>query len=123
MAHKQRRWIEDRAASWNTIHTIHLGEVFPLFHPARNGTTIRYDDDGMFGGIASHIRLQTGLLEPLNISITAAPYALQRAATITPFDRNRGYPLDQEDFSLHRRYKKIASMKSQLAEIVEGLSL
>jgi hypothetical protein len=123
MAHKPRRWIEERDSGWNTIHIVHPGEVFPLFHVARNGTTIRYDDNGSFGGIASRIRLQTGLLDPLNISITAAPYALQRAAAIAPFDRHKGYPLDQEDLLLHSRIKKIARMKRELAEIVEGLGL
>ncbi|HEY6411302.1 MAG TPA: hypothetical protein VIY29_27905, partial [Ktedonobacteraceae bacterium] len=88
-----------------------------------NGTTIRCDDNGSFGGMASRIRLQIGLLDHLNIFITAAPYALQRAVVMTPFDRHQGYPLDQEDFSLQSRYKKIARMKRELAEIVEGLSL
>jgi hypothetical protein len=123
MAHKQNRWIEERDAHWNSIHIVHPGEVFPLFHLARNGTTTRYDDNGLFGGIASHIRLQTGLLDPLHISIAAAPYALQRAAAIAPFDRHKGYPLDQEDLSLQSRIKKVARIKHELAEIVEGLGL
>jgi hypothetical protein len=123
MAHEQRRWIEERDAGWNSIPIVHPGEVFPLFQLARNGTTTRRDDNGRFGGIAACIRLQIRPLEPLNISITAAPYALQRAAAIAPFDRHLGYPLDQEDLSLHSRYKKIARMKRELAEIVEGLGL
>lgn len=123
MAHEHKRWIEERDSGWNSIHIVHPGEVFPLFHLARNGTTIRYDDNGSFGGIASRIRLQTGLLDPLNISITAAPYALQRAAAIDPFDRHKGYPLDQEDLLLHSRIKKITRMKRELAEIVEGLGI
>lgn len=123
MAHKHNRWIEERDTHWNTIQTVHPGEVFPLFHLARNGTTTRLDDNGLFAGIASRIRLQTGLLDPLNISLAAAPYALQRAAAITPFDRHKGYPLDQEDLSLQSRIKKIARMKSELAEMVEGLGL
>lgn len=102
---------------------VHTREEFPLFHLARNGTTTRLDDNGLFAGIASRIRLQTGLLDPLNISIAAAPYALQRAAAIAPFDRHKGYPLDQEDLSLQSRIKKIARMKSELAEMVEGLGL
>lgn len=113
----------EKSISWHTVRTVHPGEVFPLFDSARNGTDIRYTDNGTFGGIASRIRLQTGLLTPLNISIAAAPYALQRVAVLTPFDRQRGYPLDQKDFSPRSRYKKIASMKHELAEIVEGLSL
>jgi len=114
---------KERDVHWNIIHTVHPGEVFPLFHPARNGTTIRYDDNGLFGGMASRIRLQTGLPGLLNISIAVAPYALQRAAVITPFDRHQGYPLDQEDLSLCSRYKKIAGMKRELTTIVEGLGL
>ena len=123
MAREQRRWIEERDRDWNTISIAHPGEVFPLFHLGRNGTTIRSDDNGAFGGIASRIRLQTGLLDPLNISIVAVPYALQRAAVLAPFDRHQGYPLDQEDFTLQSRYKKLARMKGELAEIVEGLGL
>jgi hypothetical protein len=123
MAHQQNRWIEEREAHWNAIQVVHPGEVFPLFQLARNGTTIRIDDDGLFGGIASRIRLQTGLLDPLNISIVAAPYALQRAAAIAPFERHKGYPLDQEDLSLQSRQKKIARLKGELAEMVEGLGL
>jgi hypothetical protein len=123
MAHQQNRWIEEREAHWNSIQVVHPGEVFPLFHLARNGTAIRIDDNGLFGGIASRIRLQTGLLDPLNISIAAAPYALQRAAAIAPFDRHKGYPLDQEDLSLQSRIKKIARIKHELTEIVDGLGL
>jgi hypothetical protein len=123
MAHKQGRWLEERDASWNSIQVVHPGAVFSLFHPASNGTTTRYDDKGCFGGIASRIRLQAGLLDPLNISIAAAPYALQRAAAIAPYDRHKGYPLDQEDLSLQSRQKKIARLKSELAEMVEGLGL
>ncbi len=113
----------EKSISWNTIRTVHPGEVFPLFDSTRNGTDIRYSDNGTFGGIASRIRLQTGLPALLNISIAAAPYALPRVAVLTPFDRRQGYPLDQKDFSPRSRYKKIASMKHELAEIVEGLSL
>ncbi|MFL5652661.1 MAG: hypothetical protein ACJ8CB_00535 [Ktedonobacteraceae bacterium] len=114
---------KERDAYWNVIHTVHPGEVFPLFHLTRNGTTIRHSDNGSFGGMASRVRLQTGVLDSLNMSITAAPYALPRAAVVTPFDRNQGYPLDQEDFSLRSRYKKIVSMKHELVAIVEGLGL
>ena len=77
MAHKQNRWIEERDTYWNTIQVVHQGEVFPLLHLAKNGTTTRIDDNGFFGGIASRIRLQTGLFETLNISIAAAPYVMQ----------------------------------------------
>lgn len=114
---------KDRDTYWNTIQTVHINEAFPLFQLARNGTVQRQDDNGSFGGIASRIRLQTELPGLLNLSIVAAPYALQQVAVINPFDRSQGYPFDQEDFSLHRRYRKIASMKRQLAKIVEGLGL
>ncbi len=123
MAHKHNRWIEERDTHWNSIQAVHPGEVFPLFHLARKGTTTRIDDNSLFAGIASRIRLQTGLLDPLNISIAAAPYALQRAAAIAPFGRHKGYPLDQEDLSSQNRIKKIAHLKRELAEIVEGLGL
>ena len=124
MAHEPRRWNETKETPWNTISVVHAGELFPLFAPTRNGTTIRYDDDGLFGGIASRIRLQTRILtSTLNLSIVATPYALPRAAVITPFDAGLGYPLDQEDFSWRSRYKKIMALKSELASLVHGLGL
>ena len=123
MAHKRNRWIEERDAHWNAIQIVHPGEVFPLFQVARNGTTTRTDDNGSFGGIASRIRLQTGLFDTLNISIAAAPYVLQKGAVVAPFERFKGYPLDQEDFSLQSRIKKIARLKNELVESVEGLGL
>src|SRR6266487_4050922 len=117
MAHKQNRWIEERDTNWNSIQIVHPGEVFPLLHLAKNGTTARIDDNGSFAGIASRIRLQTRQFDTLNISIAAAPYALQRGAVVAPFERHKGYPLDQEDFSLQSRMKKIARMKNELTEI------
>ncbi|MGZ6367992.1 MAG: hypothetical protein ACXWPS_18775, partial [Ktedonobacteraceae bacterium] len=80
-------------------------------------------DNGLFGGIASRIRLQTGLFDTLNISIAAAPYVLQKGVVVAPFERFKGYPLDQEDFSLQSRIKKIARLKNELLESVEGLGL
>jgi hypothetical protein len=123
MTHQHNRWIEERDTHWNTIQTVHPGEVFPLFQLTTNNATTRIDDNGLFAGIASRIRLQTGQLELLNISIVAAPYALQRAAAIAPFDRHKGYPLDQEDLTPHSRIKKITHIKHKLAEIVEGMGL
>lgn len=123
MPHEQRREISGKESSWNTIQIVHLHETFPLFHLGRNGTTIRYTDDLTFGGMASRIRLQTGLLDPLNISIVTAPYALQRTVILAPFERSRGYPLDEKDFSWRSRYKKILHMKRELSEIVQGLGL
>jgi hypothetical protein len=123
MAPKQNRWIEERDEHWNSIQIVHQGEVFPLLHLSKNGTTTRIDDNGFFGGIASRIRLQTGLFDTLNISIAAAPYVMQKGSVVAPFERYKGYPLDQEDFSLQSRIKKIARLKSELAENVQGLGL
>ena len=123
MAHRQYRWMEERDEHWNSIQIVHQGEVFPLLHLSKNGTTTRIDDNGLFGGIASRIRLQTGLFDTLNISIAAAPYVLQKGAVVAPFERYKGYPLDQEDFSLQSRIKKITRLKSELVESVEGLGL
>jgi len=123
MAHKQYRWMEERDEHWNSIQIVHQGEVFPLFHLSKNGTTTRIDDNGLFGGMASRIRLQTGLFDTLNISIAAAPYVMQKGSVVAPFERYKGYPLDQEDFSLQSRIKKIARLKSELVESVEGLGL
>ena len=123
MAHMQYRWMEEREEHWNSIQIVHQGEVFPLLHLSKNGTTTRIDDNGLFGGIASRIRLQTGLFDTLNISIAAAPYVMQKGAVVAPFERFKGYPLDQEDFSLQSRIKKITRLKSELLESVEGLGL
>jgi hypothetical protein len=123
MAPKQNRWIEERDEYWNSIQIVHQGEVFPLLHLSKNATTTRIDDNGFFGGIASRIRLQTGLFDTLNISIAAAPYVMQKGSVVAPFERYKGYPLDQEDLLLHSRIKKLARLKSELAEYVEGLGL
>src|SRR5947209_17001197 len=123
MTPKQNRWIEERDEHWNSIQIVHQGEAFPLLQLSTNGTTIRIDDNGLFGGIASRIRLQSGLFDTLNISIAAAPYVMQRGSVVAPFERYKGYPLDQEDFSLQSRIKKITRLKNELAENVEGLGL
>ncbi len=123
MAHEPGRWNETKEALWNTVQMVQPGELFPLFSSSRNGTTVRQDDNGLFGGIASRIRLQTRLLEPLNLSIVATPYALPRAAVITPFDYRQGYPLDQEDFAWRTRYRKITAMRGELATLIHGLGL
>ena len=109
---------------WDAIEVVQPGEKFLLFHPARNGTTIRHSDDGYFAGIKSGIRLKTSFLpSPLNLSIATAPYIMERSAVITPFDRNQGYPLNTEDLSLRSRRSKISRMKRELAQSVEGLYL
>ncbi len=123
MAHKQYRWLEERDERWHDIQIVHQGEVFPLLLLSRNGTNTRIDDNGLFGGIASRIRLQTGLFDILNISIACAPYVMQKGSVVSPFDRSKGYPLDQEDFSLQSRIKKNIRLKNELAENIEGLGL
>ena len=123
MAHKQYRWLEERDERWNDIEIVHQDEVFPLLLLSRNGTTTRIDDNGLFGGIASRIRLQTGLFDTLNISIASAPYVMQKGSVVDPFERSKGYPLDQEDFSLQSRIKKMIRLKNVLDESVEGLGL
>lgn len=123
MAHEQLRKLQEKEAYWNTIQTVQPGETFLLFHPHRNGTTIRQTDNLTFGGMASRIRLQTGIFDLLNLSITSAPYVLPRLAVFTPFDRARGYPLDQEDFTWRTRQKKIQRLQHELAAHIEGLGL
>src|SRR5947199_8226795 len=99
MVPKQNRWIEERDEHWNSIQIVHQGEVFPLLHRSKNGTTTRIDDNGFFGGIASRIRLQTGLFETLNISIAAAADVMQRGSGVATWESCKGYALDEEDFS------------------------
>jgi hypothetical protein len=124
MAREERANLRAQETSWDTIEVVQPGEKFLLFHPARNSTTIRRSDNGSFGGIKSSIRLKTSFLpSPLNISITTAPYIMERSAVITPFDRSQGYPLDTEDLSLRTRRTKISRMKRELAQSVEGLYL
>lgn len=123
MPPKQHRWIEERDEHWNTIQIVNQGEAFPLLCLSKNDTTTRMDDNGCFTGIASRIRLQTGLFDTLNISIVAAPYLMQKGSVVAPFERYNGYPLDQEDFSLQSRIKKIVRLKGDLTENVEGLGL
>lgn len=102
---EERSHLRAQEASWDTIEVMQPGEKFLLFHPARNGTTIRYTDNGAFAGIKSGIRLKTSFLpNPLNISIATAPYIMERFKVITPFERSQGYPLDAEDLSLQGAY-------------------
>jgi len=111
-------------AYWNTVETVQPGEKFLLFRPERSSTAIRYTDRGAFAGIKAGVRLKTSFLPAaLHISITAAPYIMERAAVITPFDRNLGYPLDAEDLSLRSRKAKMSRMKPELAQSIEGLYL
>lgn len=121
---EERSHLRAQEASWDTIEVMQPGEKFLLFHPARNGTTIRYTDNGAFAGIKSGIRLKTSFLpNPLNISIATAPYIMERFKVITPFERSQGYPLDAEDLSLRSRRSKVSRMKCELAQPIEGLYL
>src|SRR5205807_3375118 len=93
------------------------------FDTDRNRTQVRYSDDGSFAGMKSSIRLETGFLGKLNISISAAPYTKSRYAVVTPFDPKQGYPVDTDDLSFHRRVVKISKMRHELADAIEGLYL
>jgi len=111
-------------AYWNTVETVQPGEKFLLFRPERSGTAIRHTDRGAFAGIKAGVRLKTSFLPAaLHISIATAPYIMERATVITPFDRDLGYPLDAEDLSLRSRKAKLSRMKLELARSIEGLYL
>lgn len=99
------------------------GEDFLLFDPSRKSTHIRYSDDGVFAGLRSSILLETGFLGNLTLSSVAAPYVKERSAVLTPFDRERGYPLDQDDLFVQRRMAKMHRMKRERVGTIQGLSL
>jgi hypothetical protein len=108
---------------WRSIKKVQLEEKFLLFDTARNGTQIRHSDYGAFESLKSSIRLETGLLNVLNISIATAPYVRERYYVLTPFQREHGYPLDKDDLAFASRLAKINKRKLELAEAVEGLYL
>ena len=120
---KQQQHIREKEQYWRNIETVQLGQEFPLFDTDRNRTQVRYSDDGSFAGLKSSIRLETGFLGKLNISISAAPYTKSRYAVVTPFDPKQGYPVDTDDLSFHRRVVKISKMRHELADAIEGLYL
>lgn len=99
------------------------GEDFLLFDTSKHRTQIRYSDDGLFGGLKSNIHLETGFLGNLSVSIVAAPYTKERSAVLTPFDRDQGYPLDQDDLFVHRRAAKMHALKREGAGNLQGLYL
>jgi hypothetical protein len=123
MSEDKQQQNREKEHFWQNIEIVQLGEEFQLFDPTRNRTQIRYSDNGSFGGMKSSIRLETGLLGKLYISIAAAPYAKERYSVITPFDRHLGYPLDKDDLSLHSRVAKISRLKREYAEVIQGLYL
>ena len=115
---KQQQHIREKEQYWRNIETVQLGQEFPLFDTDRNRTQVRYSDDGSFAGLKSSIRLETGFLGKLNISISAAPYTKSRYAVVTPFDPKQGYPVDTDDLSFHRRVVKISKMRHELADAI-----
>jgi hypothetical protein len=123
MAEKEQQHIREKEQYWRNIEIVQLGQEFPLFDTVRNRTQVRYSDDGSFAGMKSNIRLETGFLGKLNISISAAPYAKSRFAVVTPFDPKQGYPIDTDDLSFHRRVAKISKMRHELAYAIVGLYL
>ncbi len=102
---------------------VRLREDFLLFDTSRKYTHIRYSDDGLFVGLRSSIRLETGLLGNLALSSVAAPYAKERSVVLTPFDREQGYPLDIDDLFVQRRIAKVHRVKREHAGTIQGLSL
>ncbi len=123
MTEDKRRRGAEKEHFWQKIEIVQLGEEFQLFDLSRERTQVRFSDDGAFAGLRSSIRLETGFLGRLPLSISAAPYAKARYSVITPFERERGYPLDQEDLSLPSRAAKIGRLQYELAEVIEGLYL
>jgi hypothetical protein len=123
MTEDKRQQGSEKEHFWQKIEIVQLGEEFLLFDTARERTQVRYSDDGAFAGMRSSIRLETGILGRLPISISAAPYAKARYAVITPFEREQGYPLDKEDLFLPSRVEKMSRLKRELPGAIEGLYL
>src|SRR5947209_10187598 len=123
MAEKEQQHIREKEQYWRNIEIVRLGQEFLLFDTVRNRTQVRYSDDGSFAGMKSSIRLETGFLGKLNISISAAPYTKSRYAVVTPFDPKQGYPIDTDDLSFQRRVVKISKIRQELADVIEGLYL
>jgi hypothetical protein len=123
MTEDKRRRGAEKESFWQKIEIVQLGEEFLLFDTSRERTQVRYSDDGAFAGMRSSIRLETGFLGGLPISISAAPDAKARYAVITPFEREQGYPLDKEDLSLASRVAKMNRLKHELPGAIEGLYL
>jgi hypothetical protein len=123
MTEEQRERGTEKEHFWQRIEIIQLGEEFLPFDASRERTQVRHSDDGAFAGMRASIRLETGFLGRLPISLSAAPYAKARYAVITPFNRELGYPLDKEDLALPSRAAKMSRLKSELTDVIEGLYL
>lgn len=113
----------EREHSWHKNERVRPGEVFMLFDIGRKHTHIRYSDDSSFAGLKSSLRLETGFLGNLTMSMVAAPYAKERSAVLTPFDREQGYPLDTDDLFAQRRMAKMRHIKRERSGTLQGLSL
>jgi hypothetical protein len=123
MAKNEKQSSNEREHSWQHDEPVQIGEDFLLFDTNRHSTQIRYSDDGLFAGLKSSIRLETGFFGKLALSLIASPYTKERSAVLTPFERDQGYPLDQEDLSGQRRAAKMHRMKRELAGTIQGLYL
>lgn len=123
MAKNENQSFNEKEHPWSQSELVRPGEDFLLFDTNRNRTQIRYSDDGFFAGLKSSIRLETGFLGNLTLSLVASPYTKERSAVLTPFDREQGYPFDQEDLFVQRRVAKVRKMKRELAEAIQGLYL
>lgn len=123
MTRNEDRFFNEREQPWHKNELVRPGEDFLLFDTNRNHTHIRYSDDGVFAGLKSSVRLETGFLGNLTMSIVAAPYVKERYAVLTPFDREQGYPLDKDDLFMQRRVAKMHRMKRERAGTLQGLSL
>jgi hypothetical protein len=123
MAKNENQPFHEREHPWQHNERVRPGEDFLLFDTSRKHTLVRYSDDGFFAGLKSSIRLETGLPGNLVLSGIAAPYTKKRSAVLTPFDREQGYPLDQEDLFAHRRLAKAHKMKRERSGSIQGLLL
>lgn len=123
MAKNEDQPFYEQEHPWQQSERVRPGEDFLLFDTSRKRTHIRYSDDGFFAGLKSGIRLETGFLGNLMLSSIAAPYTRERSAVLTPFDREQGYPLDQEDLFAQRRLAKIQKLKRERIGTIQGLLL
>lgn len=123
MAKNENQSFHEREHLWQQRERVRPGEDFLLFDTKRKRTHVRYSDDGFFAGLKSSIHMETGLPGNLILSSIAAPYTRERSAVLTPFDREQGYPLDQDDLFALRRLAKVRKMKRERAETIQGLLL
>ena len=123
MTKNENQSFHERERSWHTSERVRPGEDFLLFDTSRKHTHIRYSDDGLFAGLKSSIRLETGFLGNLILSSVVAPYVKERSTVLSPFDWEQGYPLDQEDLFIQRRAAKVRRVKRERAGAIQGLFL